>query len=172
MIHAWIHTTGDNYWEGCATVISLPAMPRIGETVYLSEETLQSILEKSGALLDIYITDQVLVRDNFTVTDICHIEGEELPHLMIDLTEHFPDKLKIPAIRTDRVTPAIKADLKKRKLTYKDVAEKLGTTKQTIANRLSGKRPFTKKTARKWVAEFGYSMDFLLFGWGTLYDNQ
>lgn len=169
MTHAWIHTTGDNYWEGFAIVVHLPALPRIGETVYLTEETLRTILEKSGALLDVVVTDQILVKENFTVTDICHIEGEELPHLMIDLTEHLP--MKMPTIRTDRVAPAIKADFKRMRLTYRDAALRLGTTKQVIANRLSGKRPFTKRTARIWAEKFGYSMDFLLFGWGNLYDN-
>ncbi len=170
MTHVWIHTTGDNYWEGYATVVTFPALPRIGETVYLSEETLQRILEKSGAVLDVVLADTILVRENFTVTDICHIEGEELPHLMIDLSEHLSEKMKMPAIRTDKVVPAIKADLKRLGLTYKDAALRLGTTKQVVANRLSGKRPFTKKTARKWAETFGYSMEFLLFGWGKLHD--
>jgi DNA-binding XRE family transcriptional regulator len=63
----------------------------------------------------------------------------------------------------------ISSDLKSRRITQKLAAEMLGTTKQTIANQLSGKKRFSINMAKKFCDKLGYSIEFLLYGRGPLY---
>lgn len=85
MVKVWIHILSDAYWEGGALVVSLPALPRLGETVYLSEQTLENLLEKNIISPDIHTRKGLAFNDAFTVRDICYIEDEELPHIMLSI---------------------------------------------------------------------------------------
>lgn len=62
------------------------------------------------------------------------------------------------------ICKAISDDLKSRRITQKTAAEMIGTTKQTIANQLSGKKRFSVNMAQKFNEHFGYNIEFLLFG--------
>lgn len=83
MIQTWLHVKGDDYWEGESFVINLPALPRIGETVYLTEETMTELLARQVMFADLKTDQNIQFDDAFTVVDICYIEDEELPHIMI-----------------------------------------------------------------------------------------
>lgn len=63
----------------------------------------------------------------------------------------------------------ISSDLKSRRITQKQAADLIGTTKQTIANQLSGKKRFSVNMAQKFNEKLGYSIEFLLYGQGPLY---
>lgn len=67
------------------------------------------------------------------------------------------------------VCKEISADLKSRRITQKAAAELLGTTKQTIANQLSGKKRFSANMAQKFHEKLGYSIEFILYGRGEMY---
>lgn len=45
----------------------------------------------------------------------------------------------------------------------------IGSTKQTVANQLCGKRRFSINMAQKYNEKLGYSIEFLLYGQGPLY---
>lgn len=83
MIHTWLHANGKDYWEGEAIVIELPALPRIGETVYLSEQTMLELLSRHIICPKTETDEKMGFDDAFVITDICYIEGEDLPHIMI-----------------------------------------------------------------------------------------
>lgn len=63
----------------------------------------------------------------------------------------------------------VSADFKRRRLTHQQAADKIGTTRQTIANQLSGKKRFSTNMAQKFSNALGYNAEFLLFGTGHLY---
>ena len=67
------------------------------------------------------------------------------------------------------VCKEISADLKSRRITQKAAAEMMGTTKQTVANQLSGKKRFSANMAEKFHDKLGYSLEFLLYGRGEMY---
>ena len=84
MTRVWVHIEGPYGWESPGTVIDLPGMPRTGETVYLSEETIIRLITWGAFMPIVDINDLPPdVRDNLTVVNICYVEGEELPHLML-----------------------------------------------------------------------------------------
>lgn len=83
MISVWIHIENENYWEGQAVLVSLPAMPRRDETIFLSEDTLIEMTAK-GLLHGKPDTDGYLTfKDAMTVTDVCYIENSTTPHVMV-----------------------------------------------------------------------------------------
>ena len=61
--------------------------------------------------------------------------------------------------------------VKNRRITQQFAADLLGTTKQTVANQLSGKKKFSSQMAKKFSEKFGYSLEWLLFGEGQMYKN-
>lgn len=67
------------------------------------------------------------------------------------------------------ICKTVSADLKSRRITQKQVAEMVGTTKQTIANQLSGKKRFSDNMAQKFSDFLGYNPNFLLYGFGPLH---
>ena len=71
-----------------------------------------------------------------------------------------------------RICSTVSSDLKLRRITQKQVAEIIGTTKQTVANQLSGKKRFSSNMAKKFAEAFGYDERFLLYGVGNLYDEE
>lgn len=64
---------------------------------------------------------------------------------------------------------AISQDFKKRGITQAGAASRLGVEVKAVANQVSGKRPFSKKTAQLYASTFGYNEAFLLHGEGSLY---
>ena len=66
------------------------------------------------------------------------------------------------------ICKAIAVDFKVKGLTHETAAGKLGCSKQTVSNQISGKKKFSLKTAQKYAEVFGYNLDFLLFGKGEL----
>ncbi len=69
---------------------------------------------------------------------------------------------------TKEICGAVAADLKAHRITHKMAAEKIGKSKQTVTNQLSGKRRFSIAMAGLYSEAFGYSTEFLLFGKGEL----
>lgn len=67
---------------------------------------------------------------------------------------------------------AIAVDFKARGLTHEMAAAQMGCSKQTVSNQISGKKPFSLKTARKYAEAFGYNLEFLLIGKGELNGSQ
>lgn len=63
---------------------------------------------------------------------------------------------------------AVASDFKLRGLTHQDAADMLGVEKRTVSNQISGKRPFGKKSAKRYAEVFGYEEPFLLYGEGDL----
>lgn len=67
------------------------------------------------------------------------------------------------------VKKMVSADLKKRSLTQKELASKIGITRQTLANTLSSyDKYFTEKQAILFSIALGYDRDFLTHGNGSL----
>ena len=85
MTYVWIHIEDpeSDYWEGPAIVIKLPSLPRIGETVYLSEEAIETLISRGALLPSLSVENTITFPDGMTVLDICYIENEELPHLLL-----------------------------------------------------------------------------------------
>ena len=68
------------------------------------------------------------------------------------------------------ICETIAADWKARRITHQIAAEKIGTTKQSISNVISGKKKrISVNLAQKLSAAFGYDERFLLYGEGELY---
>ena len=63
-------------------------------------------------------------------------------------------------------------DFKEQGITQAGAASRLGIGVKAVANQISGKRPFSKKTARLYADTFGYSETYLLHGEGPLYVTQ
>lgn len=74
------------------------------------------------------------------------------------------------ALSTKEVCKAITEDLKKRRYTHKMAAEKIGTTPQNMSNMLSGRRQFSRNMAQKFSEQFGYSIEWLLYGEGEMFE--
>lgn len=72
-------------------------------------------------------------------------------------------------LTTAEICAMIAADFKKRRITHKVAADKIGTTKQTISNQISGKKRFSKNMAQKFSSAFGYSPAWLLYGDGEMF---
>ena len=75
------------------------------------------------------------------------------------------------ALTLKEVCQEIRDDFKNRRITQQFAADLLGTTKQTVANQLSGKKKFSSQMAKKFSEKFGYSLEWLLFGEGQMYKN-
>lgn len=73
------------------------------------------------------------------------------------------------SLTTSEICAMITADFKKRRITHKVAADRIGTTKQTISNQISGKKRFSKNMAQKFSAAFGYSLAWLLYGEGEMF---
>ena len=73
------------------------------------------------------------------------------------------------SLSVKEICEAVSADLKERRITQQKAAEMIGTTKQTVANQLSGKKRFSSNMAQKYCDALGYSIEFLLYGEGPLY---
>lgn len=69
------------------------------------------------------------------------------------------------------ICDAISKDFKRRRITHKIAAEMIHTTKQTISNQLTGKRRFSQNMAKKFSDAFGYSLPWLLFGEGKMFND-
>lgn len=68
------------------------------------------------------------------------------------------------------ICEAISADWKARRITHQIAADKIGTTKQSISNVISGKKKrISVNLAQKLSEAFGYDERFLLYGEGELY---
>ena len=68
----------------------------------------------------------------------------------------------------EQVCLTVAAEFKKRKLSYSQVAEKLGQSLQTVYNRLSSKKYFSEGIAAKWSDIFGFNKVFLMTGEGSI----
>ena len=87
MQRIWIHINNDRYWENPGIVINLPALPRIGETVYLSELTMQLLIDKNLLQMQTSFDKGIEYRDNFYVEDICYIEDDPHPHILLSFNQ-------------------------------------------------------------------------------------
>ena len=70
------------------------------------------------------------------------------------------------------ICKAIAVDFKVKGLTHEAAASRLGCSKQTVSNQISGKKKFSLKSVRKYAETFGYNLKFLLFGKGELNGSQ
>ena len=66
------------------------------------------------------------------------------------------------------ICEAIALDFKRRRITHKMAAERIGKTKSSVSNQISGKKPFSKGMAELFADAFSYNIDFLLYGKGEL----
>lgn len=66
------------------------------------------------------------------------------------------------------ICEAIALDFKRRRMTHKMAAERIGKTKSSVSNQISGKKPFSKGMAELFADAFTYNIDFLLYGKGEL----
>ena len=70
------------------------------------------------------------------------------------------------------ICEAISADWKARRITHQIAADKIGTTKQSVSNIISGKKKrISVNMAQKLSEAFGYDERFLLYGEGELYSE-
>lgn len=72
-------------------------------------------------------------------------------------------------LTTQEICDAISKDFKRRRITHQIAADKIGTTKQTITNQISGKKRFSQNMAKKFSDAFGYSITWLLYGEGEMF---
>lgn len=72
---------------------------------------------------------------------------------------------------TEEIILQVKMDLHRRKITMTKAAEMLGVTLGAVTNQLSGTRPFGRNSARKYAETFGYSEQYLVTGYGSLYGD-
>lgn len=63
---------------------------------------------------------------------------------------------------------AVAADFKRNKMSYEEVAKKLGQSVQTVYNRISSKKYFPESVAIRWAKVFGFNRMFLMTGEGNL----
>lgn len=73
------------------------------------------------------------------------------------------------ALSTKEICSVIASDFKRQRITHQMAAERIGTTKQTISNQISGKKRFSQAMAKKFSDQFGYSIPWLLYGEGEKY---
>lgn len=73
------------------------------------------------------------------------------------------------ALTTKEICEEIAADFKRQRITHQKAAERIGTSKQTISNQISGKKRFSQSMAKKFSDVFGYSIPWLLYGEGEKY---
>ena len=66
------------------------------------------------------------------------------------------------------ICKAVASDFKLKGLTQVGAAQLLNVDPKSVANQVSGRRPFGKKTAKLYAETFGYSEPFLLHGEGQL----
>lgn len=66
---------------------------------------------------------------------------------------------------------AIRGYFSVNKITMKEVADRLGVTSGAVTNQLAG-RQFSAKMAKRYAEEFGFSEDYLLFGRGSLVEDN
>lgn len=59
----------------------------------------------------------------------------------------------------------------KEKMTQRDIAKKLGVTVGAVNTLLMGRR-FGRNVARNWADAFGFSARFLMFGEGSLFEDD
>lgn len=69
------------------------------------------------------------------------------------------------------ITNTVRAYFAQEQMTMAQVAERLGVTPPAVTNQLNG-RIFSTKMARKYADEFGFSMDYLLTGKGSLLASE
>ena len=75
-------------------------------------------------------------------------------------------------LTTQEICDAISKDFKRRRITHQIAADKIGTTKQTITNQISGKKRFSSDMAKKFSEAFGYSIIWLLYGEGDIFRQE
>lgn len=86
-----------------------------------------------------------------------------------DLVKHTNSTMSKEPLTLKEICAEVSADFKRRRITHQQAAEKIGTTRQTVANQLSGKKRFSTNMAQKFSDGLGYNAEFLLFGTGNLY---
>lgn len=74
-------------------------------------------------------------------------------------------EISVPA----SICRAVARDFKERGITQAGAAKLLNIEPKSVANQVSGNRPFSKKSAKLYAATFGYSEPYLLTGKGTLF---
>lgn len=73
------------------------------------------------------------------------------------------------ALTVPEICEEIRADFKRRRITHQIAADKIGTTKQTVSNQISGRKRFSQNMAKKFCDAFGYSIAWLLYGEGEMF---
>lgn len=86
------------------------------------------------------------------------------------LTNEFPT-LSRQGVTVEDICRTVAADFKRQGLSQQQAADKLGLERRAVANQISGKRPFARKTAKLYALAFGYNEDFLVNGNGKLFDE-
>lgn len=66
------------------------------------------------------------------------------------------------------INAAVRAYFKQHDISYEEIARRMNSATSRAVEVFLASSPFSKKTARKWAAEFGFNEDFLLTGEGDL----
>ena len=75
-----------------------------------------------------------------------------------------PAEISVPV----SICRAVARDFKERGITQVGAAKLLKIEPKSVANQISGNRPFSKKSAKLYADTFGYSEPYLLTGEGSL----
>ena len=85
MVQAWVHTVSNHYWNGYSVPVLLPYVPRIGETIYLSQDTVEQLIVHGELQAPARYTGDIQVFTDLLVTDVCYFENEENIHIMVTI---------------------------------------------------------------------------------------
>ena len=79
---------------------------------------------------------------------------------------------KMPKITPRQVKEMVTEDLKKRDITYIQIADIIGITRQTVSNILNENAYFSPRQATLFALAFGYDRRFLTDGEGQMISNE
>lgn len=71
-------------------------------------------------------------------------------------------------MKNNDIGNAIRAYFRGQNMTLTQVVERLGVTLPAVTNLLNGTRNFGRSTAQKWHEAFGFNIDYLMSGTGSL----
>lgn len=75
----------ERYWNGHSVPVLLPYVPRIGETVYLSEATVEELIVHGQLESPVEWKDGIQVFTDMLVTDVCYFENDDNVHIMVTI---------------------------------------------------------------------------------------
>lgn len=99
---------------------------------------------------------------------------QEALEALVALTKYLKDgnrETDKKPLTTREICKAISIDFKLQGITQQIAADKIGTSRGIIANQLTGRLGFSKNMAKKFSDAFGYSIIWLLYGEGEMFND-